>query len=230
MRSMSKSHQLLCVWCSALGILVLGIGYWPIANFFPPHNPMASADEIVAIYQQHTFDIRLGMILMQVGAAMLFPFLAVVSLQMRRIEGAQAVLADTQMLAGLINYLFLLVPAFIWTVAAFRPDRSPEITLLMNDMGWLAFIMPITPAVIQNLAIGFAVLADKGERPVYPRWLAFFNFLASVLFIADLMITFFKTGPFAWNGLISFYVPLTVFTLWAIVMIALTLKAVNQQQ
>ena len=52
MRSMGKGHQLLCLWCGALGILVIGVGYWPIAHFFPPHSPMATAADIAAIYQQ----------------------------------------------------------------------------------------------------------------------------------------------------------------------------------
>ena len=230
MLSMSQRHQLLCTWCAVAGALVIGLGYWPLAQFFPPHAPTASAADIAAIYQQNTFGIRLGMILMQLGAAMLFPLIAVIGIQMRRIEGANPVLAYTQMLAGIINFLFLLIPAFVWTVAAYRPDRPPEITLLMNDIGWLAFIMPITPAIIQNVAIGLATLADKRLQPIFPRWLAFFNFFVSLLFVADLMITFFKVGPFAWNGAISFYMPLTVFSIWVIVMVRVLLAAIRAQQ
>lgn len=230
MLEMNKRHQLLSIWCAALGGVIILIGYWPMAKFFPPLSPSASAQEIVNIYNGNLFGIRLGMVLMQLGAAMFFPLVAVIGIQMRRIEGAHPVLAYTQMLAGTINFLFLLLPAFFWTVAAFRPDRSPEITQLMNDFGWLCFVMPVTPAMVQNAAIGVAVLSDRSAKPVFPRWLAFFNFFIAILFFADLMITFFKAGPFAWNGAISFYMPLTVFSIWAIVMIKLLLTAVREQQ
>jgi hypothetical protein len=226
---LNKRNHLLCLWCVAIGVVVVGIGFWPVANYFPPHQPLASAGDIAAIYHQHTFSIRLGMVLMQIGAAMVFPLVALIAIQMRRIEGAHSVLASTQMVAGVINVLFLLLPPFIWTVAAYRPERSPELTQLINDIGWLAFLMPITPAVIQNFSIGIAVLSDRSARPVFPRWVAFLNFFVALCFISDLLITFFKTGPFAWNGALAFYLPFVVFSSWIFIMVAMLFRAVRQQ-
>ena len=128
------------------------------------------------------------------------------------------------------NFFFFLLPPLIWTVAAYRPERSPEITQLMNDFAWIAFVMTVSPAAMQNICIAMATFQDKIDRPVYPRWVAFFNILASFLFITDLLVTFFKTGPFAYNGAISFYVPLIVFSTWLMVMIVMSYRAVQQME
>jgi hypothetical protein len=37
-----------------------------------------------------------------------------------------------------------------------------------------------------------------------------------LLFLPDQLLFFFKTGPFAWNGVLGFWVPLSVFCGWFI--------------
>ena len=44
------------------------------------------------------------------------------------------------------------------------------------------------------------------------------------------LITFFKTGPFAWNGLLAFWVPLVIFFVWFLVMFVALLKTIREQE
>ena len=43
------------------------------------------------------------------------------------------------------------------------------------------------------------------------------------------LAVFFKDGPFAWNGIIGFYVPLTVFAIWVLVTTFVLTKAIKRQ-
>jgi hypothetical protein len=43
------------------------------------------------------------------------------------------------------------------------------------------------------------------------------------------VIVFFKHGPFAWNGLISFFLPLGAFASWIAVMVRLLARAIEQE-
>lgn len=43
------------------------------------------------------------------------------------------------------------------------------------------------------------------------------------------LVTFFKSGPFAWNGILAFWLPLTVFGIWYGVMFMLLRKAILGQ-
>lgn len=85
----------------------------------------------------------------------------------------------------------------IFMVAAFRPDRSPELTIILNDFAWIPFIVNFPPALLQCLAISGAVLTDRGETPVLPRWVGYYNLWTATDFIPAGLLIFFKHGPFA---------------------------------
>ena len=227
---MNARSQILCAWCGILCPLVMFIGLWPAAGFFPPHLPSASADEIAAIYQRDATGIRIGMIAILIAGALYAPFTAAIAAQMRRVEHQRTpVLTYTQLAAGIASILLFIVPAMIWTAAAFRPERNPEITQALNDLGWLFFVMPFVLGFTQNLALGFTIIGDKRPKPVFPRWLGYFNFWIALLFVPGCMVTFFKDGPFAWNGLLAFWLPATVFGPWFFVVSIFVMKAAKQQ-
>ena len=67
---------------------------------------------------------------------------------------------------------------------------------------------------------------EDGSRTVlWPRrrgwWVALLISPAGI-------IVFFKHGPFAWNGLFGFFVPLAAFAAWIAVMVVLLLRAIDQ--
>lgn len=222
--------QILCAWGGILCPVIMFIGLWPAAGFFPPHLPGASAAEIAAIYQQQANGIRVGTILFLVAGAMYGAFTASISAQMRRMEPRETpVLSYGQLAAGTASIVLFLVPALFWTVAAFRPDRPAEVTQALNDIGWFFFVMPFVLGFLQNLCIGFAVINDPSAEPVFPRWVGYFNFWIAILFIPGCLITFFKTGPFAWNGFLSFWIPAAVFGPWFWVVSWAVIRAVRQQ-
>jgi hypothetical protein len=226
---MNKNAQLLCLWSAPLMGVLVTVGWWLCAHFVPPPSPALGAEEIAGLFRENTTGIRVGMILMMFGACCWGPFIAVISAQMSRIEGNPPVLAYTQLICGVLNVAIILLSSMFWTVAAFRPDRDPQLILLLNDMAWLIVAMPFGPIVIQSAAIGLAILSDKSSSPVFPRWLAYMNFWLGFLSMPAGLMTFFKTGPFAWNGLLAFWLPLVVFGVWFNTMIMMVYKAIKQQ-
>lgn len=94
--------------------------------------------------------------------------------------------------------------------------RAMELTWLLNDIGWLMFIGAIALVMPMFLVLGITILHDKRAHPVFPRWLAFYSFFTFVMFLPDQLLFFFKSGPFAWNGLFALWIPLTNYCLWFI--------------
>lgn len=226
---MNARSQLLCAWCAPLFALVYLIGLWPLAQFLPPHLPSASAQEIAALYQARTLPIRAGLFLMMGSSGLLCAFVALITTVMKRIPNSSPILPYVQLSAGSCGVVLLIVPCLMWTAAAFRPERSPELILLLNDLGWIMLFMPFGTFVVQNFAIGLAILGDTQDTPVLPRWLGFFNLWVGVLFIPGGMLTFFKTGPFAWSGVFVYWIPLVVFLAWFLTMFAVLRQVVLQQ-
>ena len=225
---MNTRMQIACAWCGVLFVTLLTIGWILIAGLVPLPPPSNDAAAIAELFSSNTGAIRFGALLSMFSISLTAPWIAVIAVQMKRIEGATPVLTYTQLVAGAVTVLILTLPTVLWTVAAFRPERSPELVLLLSDFSWIAFIMTFPPFFVQLVAIGAAIISDRAERPVFPRWVGYFNVWVAVLFMPGGLITFFKTGPFAWNGLLAFWMPLTVFFLWYGVMFKMLLDTIRR--
>jgi hypothetical protein len=96
-------------------------------------------------------------------------------------------------------------------------------------MSWIMLVMPWIPFMAQYFAFAFAILSDPRPQPVFPRWLAYFNIWAEVMFTPAIILPFFKTGPFAWNGLFVFWIPAAAFTALFFVNATCLIKAINAE-
>jgi len=212
-------------------MVVFGLGFWLIAGFFPPPSPGLSSAEIAAFYADHTMSIRAGLAVTMLASTLLFPWAAVISVQLRRGEGGSGPMTFTQLGSGAIGFLLFVLPVFVWQTAAYRPtERSIETIKMLNDLGWLPFVGIATPAIAQCVAIAVVALRDTSERPVFARWVGYFNIFSAVTFLPAAVLPFFKNGPFAWNGLFSLYIPIAVFTVWFGVMFVALLNAIRAEE
>lgn len=154
----------------------------------------------------------------------------VISSQLRRIPGVPRALVYAQISAGTANSMFFFLPAVLFIVTAFRTDRPIETTYMLNDLCWIATVLPFPPAFIQNVIIGTAILMDKGAQPLFPRWVAYVNFWVAIGFLPAVVLPFVKHGAFAWNGLFPFWLAGSVFLCWFIVMTITLINAIRQEQ
>lgn len=202
------------------------VGFVGFAHLWPPSSPHQSGASLAAFFDEHRTSIRLGLMLTAVGAAFLAPFLAIITVQMRRIEGRRSPLAYAQLALGAIFVLEFIVPIFIMQAVLFRP-RSPETTLLVSDMFWLFFVGVVSTSMLEWALIGVAILRDRREQPIYPRWVGYVNLWLALVFCSGEFVVFFKNGPLAWNGLLSWYLTVIGFFIWMVVMVITTLRAID---
>ncbi|MBB3600590.1 hypothetical protein FHT40_000223 [Mycolicibacterium sp. BK556] len=205
-------------WSGFVYIAFLMVGILPLARFFPSQPPSWGAAQIAEIYQDNSLLIKMGMVLVLVGSMFYVPWTAILAKLIAGVEGRVGLLTMCQLIAGTTNVLLTAYPAGWWLTAAFRGDRSPDLVLLLNDIAWLQFLGVIAPFYFVVLSLIYASFADSDPDPLIPRWVGWFN----VFFMLDLIplsiIFFFKTGPFAWNGLFGFYLPFVTFCVWFFVM------------
>src|SRR5262245_10360592 len=212
-------------------MIVLWVLSWVfLARFIPPPSPLKTPLEVVDFYDDKIDGIRFGMVITMFASALLVPFAAVIAVQMRRVEGPRSVLAYTQLVsAGLLSLEFI-IPLMVFQTAAYRLDlESARLIQMLNDMGWLMFVGVISSAVVMITSIGFAALLDEREE-VFPRWAGYFNLWVALLISPAGIIVFFKHGPFAWNGLFGFFLPLAAFAVWMAVMVVLLLRAIESER
>jgi hypothetical protein len=218
--------------CALSGVIcpLLFFGAFIAAGFIPLLAPSASAAEIATHYQTHANGIRFGAGLMLISGMFYAAYTGVISAQMQRIPGVHQTVINTQLVAGAFACLTFLVPAMLFAATAFRPERPAESTLLLNDMSWIILVMPWPPFMAQNFAFAFAILSDRRSTPVFPRWLAYLNIWAPIVFTPAIILPFFKSGPFAWNGIFVFWIPATVFVIQFIANTVVLLKAIKAEE
>ena len=222
---MSKRIQLLCAWSGPAVVVVTLIGFL-IAGVLPlPLGPDDTTEEVVNFYSHHT-PVAAGLVIATLGMCLVFPLIALIGVHMVRMEGRTPILTFLQLITGAATGVFLVMPMILMTIITFRPDRSPELTVTLNDISWLLFLTPIGPFIIQNLVIATAILADR--KGILPRWVGYVNLWVALSFVPDILAFFFHSGPFAWDGIFIFWLAFVAYAVFLIVMGLVLRQAVKQ--
>ncbi len=207
-----------CIWSGPAFTLLFAIGFWAVARMVPPPAPSFTAQQVADIFASNRFRIRLGLMISMASSTLFFPFVAVMSSYLRRIEGQYSPMAYVQLAGGTASICVFIFPLMSLQAANFRADRDPEVVLALSDIGWIPFVGLFGPPFMQCVAIAVAVLQDKRSIPIWPRWVGYFNIWIAILYLPGLLLVFFKSGPLAWNGLVCWWLPAAAFFSWILVM------------
>lgn len=227
---MNTKDQLICTWSGLVFLLLFFVGWGLLSGFIlPPHSPTMTAAEVGAFYQENPVSIRLGLVIALLACAFYVPFGAVITVQMARIEGRYPVWTITQAMATAGTVIEFAIPTMFWQVASFRPDRHPDVLLALNDLSWLPFVGISAPYFIVPITIAIVGFRDKSAQPMFPRWACYYNLLTASAILPGCVVVLFKSGPMAWNGLISWWLPVIDYGIWFIVMTVLLTKGIKRQ-
>jgi len=213
----------ICALGGPAAVVVTLIG-WLIAGMLPlPESPSLSTAEVVSFFTDESNRVMAGFVIASIGVVLAAPMFALISVHMLRVEGRIPVLAFTQLIVAAVTVIINMFPQMLFAIAAFRADRNADDIVLLNDIAWLLLFTGITPFIVQNVVVGLAVLRDTSG--IFPRWLGFLNFWVAVSFLPDVLAFFFKTGPFAWNGILVFWLALTTYCIFLVAMSVVMIRA-----
>jgi hypothetical protein len=187
-------------------------------GFVPPMSPKASAAQVAAFYSDHTARVQWSMILFNWFCVALIPILMLIVERMRQMAHRTPILRYCVIgVAGAAPIAFLTATVF-WLIAAFRPDRAPEITQMCNDLAWVTFTCGVPFLIALCLFLAIAIAFDAQDQPVFPRWVGYFNIAIAIALAPACFAGFTLSGAFAWNGFLSFWVRNVAIALWIVVM------------
>lgn len=216
-------------WSTLVYLLLFGAGWLVLGHFFPPFSPADSAGETAGRFEDRDTAIMLGSVLMMLATMVLMPFSALLVLIIRKIEGRVGML--TLMMAFTVTTYMVMnfyVP-FSFAMATFRPDRDPALVQYAGDWGFMQFMGGIPMFLMIWLVTAYAALvASPRQDPILPRWFGYLNLWCAILYLPELLIFFFKTGPFAWDGLVGFWIPAVVFIGYFLVATGVFLQVVTR--
>lgn len=205
-----RNIHYLCASGGLFSTIFLFVGFI-VADLFPPLGPWWSAERTTEFYVDHQTGMHAASVLIMFSGATFLAYTVIISDQMRKIPNIPWFLPQLQLASGTAASWTLFLPGLLLAVGAFRTDRDPKIIELMNDAFWLITIMPLQPFLPMYWSWIYALLLDNRERRLYPKPVAYFNLFVTVIFFFAMVVHVTKTGPFAWNGVLGFWVPLILF-------------------
>lgn len=216
------------VWSgfALMGGIAVGFGW--LMHMIPPPGPgLTKAELLQRMQDQHTSFL--------IGAAVLTFFFsfwvtwaAPIMIYIRRMERVPVLsLAAVANIGG--GQALITLIALAWTTMAYRADDAATVQAF-NDFGWFLFLYSWPPFAIFMLILALAIFRDSGPTPPYPRWVAYYNIFAAMGMAPASLIGLFKSGPFAYNGLIAFWFVAIEFFVWMTIMSVMTFKAISSDQ
>lgn len=224
---MRRTIHLATVWSGPAFFALYLIAFGVIASYLPPPSPSLSATEVLQLFQDDGQRIRLGLILGMIVCTLLFPFFGAFSIQIARVEGRFPILAMMQFGAAVLLIVFFILCHMLWIAMTFR-DYDAEVMRQMNDLTWLIFVMVFPTYVLQMVCIGLAAFMDA-DQIAFPRWYGYFCLWVGIAGSGGGIAAYFKHGPFAWNGVVGFWIPIAMFAAWLCLSVPVLLRAVEHQ-
>ncbi|MCI3273446.1 hypothetical protein [Streptomyces cylindrosporus] len=227
MRDRGKRDLWICWWVFPVFYTLFGVIFVPLTRVMPPPRPDVTADQITAFFDAHSLTIKIGfgLLMVVIGGGSIANGL--VAHQMKRMSispvfayGYIATLA----VGGIPGCLFA---GLAFLTATFRPDRDPQLIALLYDIALLSFIGSLGCFATQYLIFALAIFLDRNR--ILPNWMAYVSIWQVVTELMAAPVFIFRTGPFAWNGAISFYEGTAIFGVYIACLIALLRKAIERQ-
>jgi hypothetical protein len=222
---MSMKTTRWCAWAGIVATVIWVLGFFVISGFVPAPSPLNGMAQTADRFRGSPNSIRAGLVITCLGAGLVVPWTAAISICMKRMEGRYAPMAYTNLALGCLLLLEFCFPIFAWETATYRPERSNELIQLLNDLGWIPFMGMVFSVIPQGFAIAIVIFRDTRKTPIYPRWVAYLNIWFVLTMLPGAILVFFKDGPFAWNGVLTFWVAMVGYISWTIVMSIWTVKA-----
>jgi hypothetical protein len=143
-------------------------------------------------------------------AGILTPGSIAFGIMLAKIEGRWPLWSITTAVCGVFISLIVFFNACAWIVAAYRPETGADVIQAWSDWAWFAFLLGWIYLAIEMIASGVVELLDDRPEPMIPRWLTWLTFAGAATLFFAAGPAFFKSGPFAYHGLLAFYLPVII--------------------
>ncbi len=224
--ALMRKSLVFCGYCGFAAVVFFIIGGVFLGGMLPP---LLRADEPPAEFvrkiNENLMAIRVGSVFLMVSFALFGPFGAGIAAQTRRAERLP-VFSFVQLIFTACGTMIALLVSFAWALMAFRPDvYDASLVQFLADFAYFlaVFSVPCFGGWCVMIALPI-LLAPEGTAP-FPRWIAYINLWAAVLFAPGQLVLFFKSGPFSWHGLVALWLPFVAFFLWILIMSAAVITA-----
>jgi len=225
----ARSQQAL-IFIALAFLVIYFVCYAFLIRLFPFPSAALPAAQVAEFYRVNAIPIRIGAAICSWTGAFMLPLAIVISIQLARLERGFPIWAMVEFAGGIMMTVFTVFPPLIWGTAAFSPERDPSATQIFHEFGNLGFITTDQYFVFQFAAVAIVSLTQKVDAfSPFPRWLGYFTIWTTLVIEVGVAGFLPKSGPFAWNGMFVFWLPIMMFGTWIWSVAILMLRAIKRQ-
>ncbi|MBR9909972.1 MAG: hypothetical protein GYB33_06410 [Gammaproteobacteria bacterium] len=217
--------------CAAMGPVFLAafIFCWGVLGYnIPPLPADWTAEQMATHFRTNYNEVRAGMAGAMLFGVLYLPWTLSITKVMQWINpNKNDMMSILQMWGGGLTVVPLVTSSVFWLTGAYRPEvLDPKTLQMLYDQGWLLIDMFYAITTIPMVAIGVAGLSDQRVNRLFPRWACWYSIWAGLSFLFELLMPFFKTGLFARQGWLNFWVEFLVWFLYILVVTYYVWKAI----
>lgn len=213
--SVNIGTQKFGIWCTWIFSLFTVVGWLGIAHFYQPAPADLGLEATWTWFlQTHKWGIIIGCSIFYIACTLLVPGSIQFGIMLTKIEGRWPLWSITTAVCGVFISLIIFFNSCAWIVCAYRPGFGADVVQALSDWAWMAFLLGWAYLALEMLGTAIVELQDKRETPMIPRWLTWATFAGCLILVGAAGPAFFQSGPFAYHGLLGFYLPMAVWGLY----------------
>ncbi len=166
--SSNTRGQRILLWTTPPAAALFVLAYFLFPVFSPPLSPTLSPEQVAAFFRDNNTGILGVVILGNLIACSLVPLFAVTAVQMSRTATSSSVFTYAYVISVGVGTTAFILADYCWGMAAFRPERDPQLISLLNDMAWFFFIAPVGTIAVQSLCLAVSIYLDARPDPIFP--------------------------------------------------------------
>lgn len=220
-----KLDQWIAFWSVPVFFTIFGVVFVPLSAMMPPRSPSSTPAHIDEFMHSHNLLVACAILVLTFGLGPVSN--AVYLIQMKRMSVSPVFRYVLLMGAITGTIVGMLFPLFCFGLGAFRPGYRHDILAMLFDFGYLAFIGSLGCFCVMWMAFGLAIVLD--QNGVLPKWLGYYTVWQYVSELVAAPVWIAKSGPFAWNGLMTFWLAMTLYVPWQIIVYVCIFRAIKNQ-
>lgn len=199
------------LWCNWIFVALTAIGWLGVAHFFAPAPADLGLESTKEWFTEtHRWGVLIGCTIFYIAAGLLTPGSIQFGMMLAKIEGSRPLLSLTTAVSGVFISLIVFLNCCAWIVAAYRPELGADVIQGWYDWAWFAFLLGWIYLAVEMVASAAVELMDSRPNPMIPRWLTWLTLAGAATLFFAAGPAFFQSGPFAYHGLLAFYLPVFV--------------------
>jgi hypothetical protein len=222
-----KRELWLAWWTMVVFYQLFFLVFFAITRVQPPPNPGWDPPRVAQWFHDHHYGLLIGFGIIFVVTGLTAAANALIAYSMRRMSVSRAFAYSYLVLYSLSAVPGMLLMCIALTVGAMRPDRDPELISWLYDFAFLSYTGTMGVFLIGSVVWMVAILIDKNR--VFPKWFGYFNLCNALTEVVVSPAWIFKSGVFAWNGLIAWWIDVVVFGIYTGVFITLLRKMILRE-